>query len=198
MDSKKNKAGGKKKGKRTRKSKTDKNDLFKSLEFKIGIEKEEFDASYDDFMKTCPKGKMTKEQFLEKSKEILGEQAGMMGEALFRVFDEDESGTMDFEEYIMAINCTNFTEPKDKLTWMFNCFDEDGGGSIDIDEVIKLVIGLFAMGGIEPDKEVLLSCVQEILEAIDEDNDGEITKDEFVNNAMKSQFIKDLMGEEDS
>ena len=33
---------------------------------------------------------MTKEQFLEKSKEILGEQAGMMGEALFRVFDEDE------------------------------------------------------------------------------------------------------------
>ena len=50
----------------------------------------------------------------------------------------------------------------------------------------------------QPDKEVLLSCVQEILEAIDEDNDGEITKDEFVNNAMKSQFIKDLMGEEDS
>ena len=44
----------------------------------------------------------------------------------------------------------------------------------------------------------MLSCVQEILEAIDEDNDGEITKDEFVNNAMKSQFIKDLMGEEDS
>ena len=36
----------------------------------------------------------------------------------------DFSGTMDFEEYIMAINCTNFTEPKDKLTWMFNCFDE--------------------------------------------------------------------------
>ena len=25
------------------------------MEFKIGIEKEEFDASYDDFMKTCPK-----------------------------------------------------------------------------------------------------------------------------------------------
>ena len=32
---------------------------------------------------------MTKEQFLEKSKEILGEQGGVMGEGLFRVFDED-------------------------------------------------------------------------------------------------------------
>ena len=27
------------------------------MEFKIGIEKEEFDASYDDFMKICPKVK---------------------------------------------------------------------------------------------------------------------------------------------
>ena len=24
----------------------------------------------------------------------------------------------------MAINCTNFSEPKDKLTWIFNVFDE--------------------------------------------------------------------------
>ena len=71
---------------------------------------------------------------------------------------------MDFGEYIMAMNCTNFTDPEAKLTWIFNVFDEvniqvrtgatkttvkDGGGSIDIDEVINLVIGLFTMGGIE-------------------------------------------------
>ena len=31
---------------------------------------------------------------------------------------------MDFGEYIMAINCTNFTEPEAKLTWIFNVFDE--------------------------------------------------------------------------
>ena len=35
------------------------------------------------------KGKMSKEQFLEKSKELMGDQASLMGEALFRVFDED-------------------------------------------------------------------------------------------------------------
>ena len=31
---------------------------------------------------------MTKAQFLEKSKDVLGEQAGMMGEALFRSIDD--------------------------------------------------------------------------------------------------------------
>ena len=48
----------------------------------------------------------------------------------------------------------------------------------------------------QADKEVLLSCVQEILEAIDEDNDGEITREEFVENAMKSSFIRNLIGED--
>ena len=27
---------------------------------------------------------------------------------------------MDFGEYIMAMNCTNFTDPEAKLTWIFN------------------------------------------------------------------------------
>lgn len=38
-----------------RKRKEDKNELFKSLEFKIGIERDEFDTTYDDFKKLCPK-----------------------------------------------------------------------------------------------------------------------------------------------
>ena len=32
---------------------------------------------------------MTKEQFIEKSQEVLGGQAGILGDGLFRVFDED-------------------------------------------------------------------------------------------------------------
>ena len=32
-----------------------------------------------------------------------------------RVFDEDNSGSLDFMEFTMAINCTNLTRPEDKL-----------------------------------------------------------------------------------
>ena len=72
-------------------------------------------------------------------------------------------------------------------------FDEDGGGTIDIDEVIKIVIGLFNMNGETEDREVILACVIELLDVIDEDGDGEITRDEFVCNGMKSGFIRNLM-----
>ena len=79
------------------------------------------------------------------------------------------------------------------IEWIFKVFDEDGGGTIDIDEVIKIVIGLFNMNGETEDREVILACVIELLDVIDEDGDGEITRDEFVCNGMKSGFIRNLM-----
>ena len=57
------------------------------------------------------------------------------------------------------------------------------------------MIGLTTLNGVKVAKEVLLTCVQDILEAIDVDGDGDITKEEFVNNAMKSDFIRNLLEE---
>ena len=127
------------------------------------------------------------------------------------MFDEDGSNSIDFEEFMLASNFNN-TCPEDKLgqsktrkmtfssqhhfafsDWIFKVFDADGGGSIDIDEVINIVIGLFNMNGEIKDKEEILAAVIEIVDIIDEDGNGEITRDEFVNNAMKSGFIRNLM-----
>ena len=58
------------------------------MKTKIGITREEFDKSHKEFQSLCPNGQMSKDQFLEKSKDSLG--AGPMTGALFRVFDEDE------------------------------------------------------------------------------------------------------------
>ena len=170
--------------------------MCKTLEVKLGLSAQHIGVKYKEFMKKHPTGEMTKEEFIEASKQ-LGDTKRCMAESLFRVFDEDDSGTMDFGEFMMASNCTNMSSPKDKLEWIFRVFDEDGGGSIDIDEVIRLVIGLFNMGGEGEDKEVLLACVLDILEVIDVDGDGEITRDEFVSNAMKSGFIQNLLDDKD-
>ena len=78
---------GRRKGRKG--SKKEGNDeLYKSLKKKINITREEFDKSHREFQGWCPTGKMTKEQFLEKSRELLG--VGIISESLFRVFDEDE------------------------------------------------------------------------------------------------------------
>ena len=77
------------------------------------------------------------------------------GESNFiRVFDEDNSGAMDFAEYMLALNAINLNTPQayftklifhfitdiqEKLNWMFDVFDQDGGGTISVDEIQDLL-----------------------------------------------------------
>ena len=102
--------------------------------------------------------------------------------------------------------------PEEKLNWIFTAFDTDGGGSIDVDEIRDIVIGLFRLAGIEEDDDLVTVCVSDIRfcfcshhnfffdnfiyrDAVDEEGDGDISKDEFVKNAMKSKFIFNMLKE---
>ena len=67
---------------------------------------------------------------------------------LSTVFDDDNSGTMDFSEFLMASNalklrlnfsplCVHLTisdrlsSESDQLNWIFNVYDKNCGGTID-------------------------------------------------------------------
>ena len=128
-------------------------------------------------MAKYPQGKITKEEFIENGFETNG---CFPPEQLFRVFDEDCNGSMDFSEYMLATNCANLTSKEDKLAWIFNVFDEDAGGFIDAEEVEKIVVSLFKMAGTGVEQEVLYACEKNIQEAIDKDGDGEISKEEML------------------
>ena len=94
--------------------------------------------------------------------------------------------------------------------------------SIDVVEVMDLVLGLFKISKMEEDMDKIVSCVQvtdmiillilmlmvtvttillvlieiqsqDIRSSIDGDGDGEISRDEFVNNAMKSKFLTNML-----
>ena len=116
-----------------------------------------------------------------------------MAEAFFRVFDEDNSGALSFYEYMMVKNAPNLDSPEEKIVWIFTAFDQDGGGTIDVNEVSEIVVALFKMAGKEStgllSEQEIEDCVDDIIDAVDTDGDGVITKEEFVQNAMNSDFI---------
>ena len=100
---------------------------------------------------------------------------------------------MDFLNFMLANNVTNLSTPEDKLDWIFTAFDKDGGGTIDAVEIKEIVVGLFKMAGLDEDEDLIDACVMDINKAVDADGDGEITKDEFVGNALKSRFLKNML-----
>ena len=52
---------------------------------------------------------------------------------VFRTFDTDRNGTIDFKEFLLAIDVTSSGSPEEKLNWAFRCvsmFSTDDG-SVD-------------------------------------------------------------------
>ena len=128
-----------------------------------------------------------------KSNNAVSPQDFLEAEALFRVFDEDNSGTLSFYEYIQAANLKNMKNPEEKLTWIFTAFDANGDGTIDIDEIREIVVWLFRLAGIEEDEDLLACCSMDVRATIDENDDGVISMQEFVDNAMNSKFVARLL-----
>ena len=72
---------------------------------KLGMSEKEVQVELGVFLEAHPEGSMTKAQFVSS---CLGKDGGSEDQAaaLFQVFDGDESGTMDFTEFMMASNAT--------------------------------------------------------------------------------------------
>jgi len=58
---------------------------------------------------------------------------------VFRTFDSDNSGKIDFKEFLLAINITSAGKPEQKLEWAFQMYDVNGDGTIEPSEMCEII-----------------------------------------------------------
>ncbi|KAH0457327.1 hypothetical protein IEQ34_012642 [Dendrobium chrysotoxum] len=95
--------------------------------------------------------------------------------ALMEAADVDNSGTIDYGEFIAATVHLNKIEREDHLFAAFSYFDKDGSGYITRDE-LQLACEEFGIEDIR---------LEEIIHEVDQDNDGRIDYNEFVEMMQK-------------
>ncbi|CEP24078.1 FRQ1 [Cyberlindnera jadinii] len=159
-------------------------DELASLKKSTYFDRRELQQWYKGFLRDCPSGQITKEEFVKIYKQFFpfGDPSDFSN-YVFDVFDDDKNGTIDFKEFICALSITSRGSLEEKLVWAFQLYDLNHDGKISYEEMLAIVSAIYKMIGsmvkLNDDEATPELRVQKIFKLMDKDENGEISLDEF-------------------
>lgn len=131
-------------------------------------------------------GSIDKSEFMS----IPGVSSNPLATRIMEVFDTDNSGDVDFQEFITGLSIFSSRGSKDeKLNFAFKIYDIDKDGYISNGE---LFIVLKIMVGNNLDDDQLQQIVDRTIVENDLDNDGKLSFEEFKNAIETTEVAKSL------
>ncbi|XP_048119087.1 guanylyl cyclase-activating protein 2-like [Alosa alosa] len=153
---------------------------------------------YKKFLTECPSGVL----FLHEFKRFFGVdatgEASEYAENMFRAFDKNGDNTIDFLEFVAALNLVFRGDLQHKLRWSFKVYDKDGNGFIDKTELRAIIDSIYRIKRVskkDPETPQLSAdeVCERIFKVIDVDGDGQITLEEFLEGAQKDPWILNIL-----
>ncbi|XP_029456120.1 recoverin isoform X2 [Rhinatrema bivittatum] len=174
--------------------------ILQELQMNTKYSQDELCVWYQSFLKECPNGRISKEQFENIYARFFPDaDPKAYAQHVFRSFDANNDGTLDFKEYMVAFHMTSTSKTDKKLEWAFSLFDVDGNGKISKGEVLQIVTAIFKM--ISPENQKHLPADENTPEKRTEkiwvffgkkDND-KLTEGEFIQGIMNNKEILRLI-----
>jgi len=151
---------------------------------------------YKGFKQDCPNGRLTPVKFVDMYKMFFPSgNAEQFCDHVFRTFDTDKNGYIDFKEFLLAIDVTSAGTAEEKLKWAFRMYDVDGNGVIDQDEMTKIVQAIYDMLGAGATKptDSAEERAKNIFSRMDENGDGHLTEDEFLRGCLQDDELSKML-----
>ncbi|KAI1295341.1 Neuronal calcium sensor 2 [Halotydeus destructor] len=153
---------------------------------------------YTAFLKDCPDGKLTKAKFIEIYKMFFSTgNPQKYCEQVYRTFDANNDGSINFKEFLLAIGVTTGSDPREKLKWAFKMYDINNDGLIERDEMANIIKALYEMlddpetGSDEPMDQA--KKVQFLFDKMDANKDGRVSLEEFIDVCNQDENLAKLL-----
>ncbi|XP_067105079.1 guanylyl cyclase-activating protein 2-like [Osmerus mordax] len=162
------------------------------------IEVKALQDMYKKFVTECPSGVL----FLHEFKRFFGVdptgEVSEYAESMFRAFDKNGDNTIDFLEFVAALNLVFRGDLEHKLRWSFKVYDKDGNGYVDRKELRSIIDSIYRIKktSMRNQGEQQLSVeevCERILRTVDVDGDGHITLEEFIAGAQQEPWILNML-----
>uniref|UniRef100_A0A8D0GQM3 EF-hand domain-containing protein n=1 Tax=Sphenodon punctatus TaxID=8508 RepID=A0A8D0GQM3_SPHPU len=122
----------------------------------------------------------------------LDPEANKYIEQMFRTFDMNKDGYIDFMEYVAALSLVLRGKMEQKLRWYFKLYDVDGNGCIDRHELLNIIKAIRAIKGCNHETGAE-EFTNRVFDKIDINGDGELSLEEFVEGAKKDEEFMEVM-----
>merc|ERR1712228_191309 len=144
-------------------------------------EKEEVKKAFDNFVAEHPDGRMKPMAFREMISHVLPKKdASKMEKHVFRAYDTNNDGYIDFVEFMVIFYIMADGSPEEVLGKIFRVFDVNSDGSITNKEMKRLVKDMYGLLKTEdPNIAAKDMIAKSAFAEMDKNEDGKVSLEEF-------------------
>merc|ERR1712025_617082 len=160
-----------------------------------GLTEEQVRQSFNSFITEHPNGKMKPKDFREMmSKALPKKDASKMEKHVFRIYDSNNDGYIDFSEFMLIFFIMSDGTPEEVLTKIFRVFDVNSDGTITQKEMTKLIKDMYGLLKSEDPNLAAKGLVSKSAFAeMDKDQDGKVTTAEFIAACMGQEDLSKML-----
>ncbi|CAF1310633.1 unnamed protein product [Rotaria sp. Silwood1] len=151
---------------------------------------------HEGFIRDCPNGRLDKKRFIQDYQKFHPEgKVDNYCKYAFNTFDTNNDGTIDFQEFLLAIAASVQGSIDDRLGFAFDVYDISHDRVIDQKELTAIIVAIYDLLG-ETDRKGdhdPKKVAADIIAQLDVNGDKKLNKAEFITGCKHNESVARLL-----